>query len=306
MTDLANPEHQTEHHGGALLPVPHRVVAIWPARAFLENLAVGSNGAVFVTVYSHNRIDRYDPASGETGVFAELPVPPMGIAIDDHGTAWVSAGVIFEGPGSVWAIGRNGTVKKWCDLPDAKFVNGCTLHPDGKRLLICESLSGRILAVDMAQPDRWSIWAEDALLSPGQSPYPGANGIKIHDGWAWITVSGTALLVRVAIGADGASGVAETVERNMLGDDFAIAASGAVYVTTHPAHSVVRIEASGVRTTIAGPEHGVVGSTACAFGRAPGDEHALYVTTDGGFLIPYGDAVQDAKLVRLEVGESGV
>ena len=48
----------------------------------------------------------------------------------------------------------------------------------------------------------------------------------------------------------------------------------------------------------------MVGSTVCAFGRAPG-EQALYVTTDGAFLIPHESGIQDAKLVRLEVGESG-
>jgi hypothetical protein len=49
----------------------------------------------------------------------------------------------------------------------------------------------------------------------------------------------------------------------------------------------------------------MVGSTACAFGRAPGDERAIYVTTDGGFLITHEGGIQDAKLVRLEVGEQG-
>jgi hypothetical protein len=49
----------------------------------------------------------------------------------------------------------------------------------------------------------------------------------------------------------------------------------------------------------------MVGATACAFGTAPGDERALYVSTDGGFIVPYGDVVQDAKLVRLELGECG-
>jgi hypothetical protein len=41
------------------------------------------------------------------------------------------------------------------------------------------------------------------------------------------------------------------------------------------------------------------------FGKAPGDEKALYVTTDGGFLVPHESGVQDAKLARMEVGESG-
>ena len=67
----------------------------------------------------------------------------------------------------------------------------------------------------------------------------------------------------------------------------------------------MRIDPSGTRTTIAGPAEGVVGATACAFGKAPGDEHALYVSTDGGFIVPHENVVQDAKLVRLEVGEAG-
>jgi hypothetical protein len=49
----------------------------------------------------------------------------------------------------------------------------------------------------------------------------------------------------------------------------------------------------------------MVGATACAFGRAPGDETALYVSTDGGFIVPHEGVVQDAKLVRFELGESG-
>jgi streptogramin lyase len=63
------------HDCGDFSPVPSRVVAFWPAPAFLENVAVGPDGSVFVTVYSGNRIDRYDPTTGETGVFAELPAP---------------------------------------------------------------------------------------------------------------------------------------------------------------------------------------------------------------------------------------
>jgi hypothetical protein len=36
-----------------------------------------------------------------------------------------------------------------------------------------------------------------------------------------------------------------------------------------------------------------------------GGTFARYVTTDGGFLIPHESGIQDAKLVRMEVGESG-
>ncbi|HXN31149.1 MAG TPA: hypothetical protein VN894_04780 [Polyangiaceae bacterium] len=66
---------------------------------------------------------------------------------------------------------------------------------------------------------------------------------------------------------------------------------------------MVRIDASGARATLAGPDQGMVGSTACEFARAPGDTTALYVTTEGGLVVPYQGVVQDAKPVRLEVGK---
>jgi hypothetical protein len=112
-------------------------------------------------------------------------------------------------------------------------------------------------------------------------------------------------MVRVPIKPDGSAGEIEIAATHLSADDFAFGISGAVYITTHPEHTLVRIESSGARTTFAGPEQGMVGSTACAFGRAPGDEEALYVTTDGGFLIPHEGGIQEAKLVRIEVGESG-
>jgi sugar lactone lactonase YvrE len=229
----------------------------------------------------------------------------MGVAFDEAGTLWVTGGTMRTAPGYIWKIDAEGVVQRWTDLPDATFVNGCTVHPNGRDLLVCESRSSRILAIDTTEAGKWSTWLEDDWIGPGESPYPGANGIKIRNGWAWVTVSGRMLIVRVPILGDGSPGSVELAFPEVLGDDFTFGASGALYVTTHPAQTVMRIDPSGTRTTIAGPAEGVVGATACAFGRAPGDEHALYVSTDGGFIVPHENVVQDAKLVRLEVGEAG-
>ncbi|MDB5483476.1 MAG: Sugar lactone lactonase YvrE [Caulobacteraceae bacterium] len=301
-TDLAP---TPKHDGGGLEPAPFRVVAAWPAPAFVENLAVAPDGAVYLTVHSHSRIDRYDPATGQTAVFAELPAPPMGLALDASGALWVTGGTMRTAPGFIWRLGPNGEVEHWAELPDASFLNGCAVHPNGRELLVCESGSGRIFSVDMRRPDAWSIWLEDERIGPGDSPYPGANGVKIRGGAAWISVSARYEIVRAPILSDGSAGPLKAGFTEILADDFAFGASGALYVTTHPAQSVVRIDASGARTTIAGPDQGAVGSTACAFGTAPGDEQALYVSTDGGFIVPHEGAIQDAKLVRLEVGEAG-
>jgi sugar lactone lactonase YvrE len=293
-----------DHDGGKFAPIL-ATVATWRARAFLENLAIDAEGAVFVTVYSHNRVDRYDPATRATTPFAEVPAPPMGLAFDASGVLWITAGTLRKGPGYVYRVERDGAVRQWCELPDALFMNGCTVHPNGGTLLVCESASGRILAIDLGQPGRWDVWLQENRLQSVVPGYPGANGIKIRDGWAWVSVSGRRMMVRVPIQSDGSAGGLEIAATRLLADDFAFGMSGSVYITTHPEHTLVRLEPSGARTTLAGPEQGMVGSTACAFGRAPGDEKAIYVTTDGGFLIPHEAGIQDAKLVRIEVGERG-
>src|SRR5207253_10420065 len=56
--------------------------------------------------------------------------------------------------GGTSGIGR-AAARQWCELPDATFMNGCTMHPNGRTLLACESASGHILAIDLGQPGRW-------------------------------------------------------------------------------------------------------------------------------------------------------
>jgi sugar lactone lactonase YvrE len=293
------------HNGGAWAPVPGRVVASWPAGHFAENLAVDAAGAVFVSLHSHNRIDRYDPASGVAAPFLELPAPVAGLAFDAAGTLWATGGTVGTAPGFVWRIAPGGAWQEWAQIADAVFLNGCTLHPDGATLLVCESVTGRVLAVDLREAARWRTWLADPRLTPDAGPTPGANGIKLRDGTAWISVTARNLLVHAPLAADGGAGPLAVAAEDLRADDFAFAASGALYVATHPAQTVLRLGTDGARTTVAGPAEGAVGATACAFGRPPGDASALYVTTNGGLWSPYEGQVQDAKLLRLEVGEAG-
>ncbi len=81
--------------------------------------------------------------------FAELPAPPVGLAFDADGSLWATGGTFREGPGYIWRIG-----------------------PDG--------------SVDLGEPGRWSAWLTNERLKPHHPQFPGANGIKIRDGWAWI------------------------------------------------------------------------------------------------------------------------
>lgn len=292
------------HEGGLWAPAPCRVVASWSVGHFAENLAVDDAGAVFVSLHSHNRVERYDPSTGAIDVFARLPAPVAGLAFGADGTLWATGGELGQAPGYVWRIDRDGFAEEWVQIPDAVFLNGCAPYTDGRSLLVCESMTGRILAVGLVER-RWRAWITDDRLRPESAQIPGANGIKIRDEWVWVSITDRDLILRAHARSNGGAGPLEVVAENLRADDFAFAASGALYIATHPAQTVLRLAPDGTRTTLAGPDEGAVGSTACAFGRAPGDETALYVTTNGGLWAPYQGEPQEAKLLRLDVGEAG-
>ena len=161
-------DYYSDHDGGKFAPIVATTVATSKRTTVLENLTVDAEGAVFVTVYSHNRVDRYDPATGATTTFAEVPAPPMGLAVDAGGVLWMTSGTLYEGPGFIWRVERTGTVRQWCEPPDATFLNGCTMHSNGRTLLACESSSGHILAIDLGQPGHWDVWLEG--IDSGRRP----------------------------------------------------------------------------------------------------------------------------------------
>src|SRR5258708_39296095 len=70
------------HDGGQWAPVASEVVTSWPQGHFAENLAVDPTGSVYVSLHSHNRIDRFDPKTGRVEAVAPLAPPAEGVAID--------------------------------------------------------------------------------------------------------------------------------------------------------------------------------------------------------------------------------
>lgn len=305
MSQTAEPEAFPGHTPGSWSPVPARIVASWPAGHFAENLAVDPGGKVFVSLHSESRIDCYDPVTGRLVPFVSMPAPVAGLAFAADGALWATGGILGQVPGLIWRIDPNGVVAEWARIGDAVFLNGATPHSDGRTLLVAESMTGRVIAVDQTQKDTWSTWLAHDLLRPSGQQVPGANGVKLYAGHAYISVTDTNTLLRVVINVDGAAGAVTELATDVRADDMAFDINGTLYIATHPANSVLRIAADGSRATIAGPAQGAVGATACAFGRAAADLQALYVTTTGGAWSPYQGVVQDAKLIRLEVGAQG-
>lgn len=287
-----------DHDAGTLALAESTVIASWPPGTFAENLAVAEAGDIFVTIHNASQVVRIT-RNGDVSPHASFPVPVAGIAFDSQDVMWVSGGTPGTAPGSIWKVTHDGCVSQWCEIPEAMFLNGMTMHPDGRHLMVAESLLGQVIAVDTANP-RHRVWLRHKLLAPreiGQTP--GANGIKFLGGYAYISVTDRNIIVRADVMEDGRPGAVEMVAERIRADDFAVGADHALYIATHPANSLLRLAIAGGRTTLAGPEQGMAGATAVAFGRSEEDADCVYVTTTGGLFAPIDGVIQPARLVRV-------
>lgn len=281
--------------------VPSRPVASFPAGTFLESVAVTGTGDLLVAEYVKGDVLRVTPAG--TATIATIPGGATGIALDRDGTA------IVTGSGgdipSVTVLGPDGKVLSRIPVAGAKFLNGAALLTPGL-FLVADSATGQIFEVDVAAK-RTRVWLEHDLLRPSaKAPrLPGANGIKVHGGEAYVTNSGQGTLVRVPIDVNCRPGVPRVWLKDIVLDDFALAEDGTLYATTHINDTVVRIGQDGRVATIATAADGVTGSTALAFGRRGEDATQVYVVGDGGAFQKGERPLVPAQVVRLEVGRRG-
>jgi len=291
------------HDAAPLHPVEHSVIAEWPKGTFLENLAVLDDGDIAVTVLTEARVDRVT-LSGERSVLAQFVAPPTGIALSD-GNVFVAVGEPGAGGAALFRIDpKTGMHERWMDLSGVRFANGLSPFDPG-RLLLADSHLGQLFLIDLAARTL-TIWIADERLqrAAGIDFLPGANGVKRFGDSIFVSSNGRAELYRAAVTPAGA-GPIELVSDRLRVDDFAFDVDGAAYLCTHIGHSLDRLAPDGARVSLAGPDQGMAGSTACAFGKQGVERIALYVVTTGGIIAPPGGVLQHAKLVRLNIGAQG-
>ena len=290
--------------GGPVERVPSETVATMERGAFLESIAVRPDGTILFTEGTNHAIYRLD-LGGEPTVWHESELEPTGLAIDVDGTVTVT-GHDSNGVPSLFVFQGDGSLDRAIPVPDAGFVNGATFVAPGIAL-VADAKGGRIFRVDL-KAGEIAVWLEDERLAPDPKRnelLPGANGVKVNDGYAYVSNTSRMTLLRVSlIGPDLSPGEIETVAENVVLDDFALAADGTVYGTTHIYDTVVRIEPDGSVATVATAEDGVVGSTAAAFGTGERAQ-TLYVVGDGGVYLDPDDVVPP-KVVALDVSEDGL
>jgi putative intracellular protease/amidase/sugar lactone lactonase YvrE len=283
--------------------VPAQTIAEFPAPTFLENIAIDSQGIIFVTSYEDGKIYRITP-NGDRAQFASIDGNVAGIAVDNTGNLIVAASVGRQ-TATIFRIDATGTTEAIVTLPEAIFLNGIT-HLQGDVYLIADSYKGAIWAVDVSTKTG-QIWIADSLLarSDNNNPFPAVNGIKIYQNALFASNTQRQLLIQIPLGDNGNPEQPEVFLTNVNLDDFAFDERGNLYGTTHVYNSTIRISPDKQIATIATAEQGMTGNTAIAFGRTSNDKTSIYVTTNGGMSLPPATGLEPAKVVRLEVGIAG-
>lgn len=265
-------------------PPAATTIASYPHGAFLENLSVDNKGRLLFTSYINQTLMMWT-GRGAPSALAKLDVHPVAvlarakdIIVSAHGKSFMD-GPAFTATNQLLVLDRNGVVQKRVAAPDALFLNGMVeIAPDA--ILIADSLAGKIWRFNPAN-GAIDTWLADPLLAadPAQpSQRPGANGLKLHDGWLYISNSARGAIHRVAVSDGASSGPLERYATTGPVDDFTFLADGTIAAATHGS-KLIRVGKDGTVTDIL-PD----GCDSCTSVTRYGPRHDLIVLTTGNLL----------------------
>jgi sugar lactone lactonase YvrE len=279
-----------------------------------ESLAFDHHGNLFLSLALTGEIRRIAP-DGTQSTFALIPIgPPLtpcgalvaimgGLAIDEHGTLYVTAGACDPANRGIWRVTADGHAQIIAQLPIEALPNGIALYHD--RLYVADSALNRVWTVPVTGGTP-TAWIEDPLLAqaPG-SPFPAGNGIKVFRGELYVANSSTGQILVIPFLHNDEAG-APRVHGQMPGasgcDDFAFDVFGSLYCTTDPFLTVVRMDPDGSTEILLTAADGLDGPTSTAFGVQGEDRFNLYINNAA---FPFFSVTHQPSLMRLHLDVPG-
>jgi sugar lactone lactonase YvrE len=277
---------------------PARIVASFDSGTYIESIAFSPDGRLFLSMGPAGEIVILG-RDGNSRPFAKLPVGPGGfmmcLVFDTAGTLYASVSSQDPAVRGIWAFAASGHGHRLAQLPARTFPNGIALDGHGD-LIVADSIAGVLWQVPIVGGDA-QVWLRSELLLPRPliGRFPGANGLQRVGASIVVAVSDRSLVLQIPIASNGTAGAPVVLTASVPTDDFAAAADGTLYLTTHPFNSVVRLTTDGRLAVIAGAAQGIIGPTSAAFAA----DGALYVATDGGLYRPVPGVRPRASVVRL-------
>jgi len=315
------------------LPLPIREIHQFSNPSYIQDVLVRDNGNLLVssvwpnaTIYSVENPLSDNPIVSTVLTGEGINAIPSMIEVETD--VFLCLGGMIAVPGAgIW-----GTFKVWeLDLrvrPGLKAskpaLRALTNFPNNglpaalvpipgvpNKILVADSQLGIIMRVDLITGDKETIIKDKSMEPPAWAPLPaGMIQILIHKGYLYYSLIFEALLYRIRITPDGylyPGAVGELVApvHAVSVDKFTIGPKGYddLWAATDADNRLVHVTPEGNVSFVAGApdEKTLLGSVAAAFGRAPGQEKILYVTTCGGFDNPLeGSVTEGGKLVAID------
>ena len=300
--------------GAATTMASARVIYQFPKGAWLENIAIRANGRILVVRYDVPEVWEIDPSA----------TPAAGRLVHRFPDSSACSGLAETAPDRfvvlVGSAKKTLTMPKtWGvhevdvaatpaavrtvtpEVPKAGMLNGVTLlNPDA--VLISDTGKGVVWRVDLRTGASeavlgatWKDKRHDPVLGIG------INGVRYQGGFAWASNTIKGGLARIPVDAQTGreNGPAVTfAPRLLLTDDFAVARDGdGVFACNHWKNALVKVTLAGEEAVVAGGNGSgvMLGPTSAAWGRAPGGERTLYVSTMGKSLLPMLRTPPDGK-----------
>ena len=265
-------------------PAHVATVASYPHGTFLENLSVDPEGRLLFTSYINQTLMTWNGRDAPTPL-VKLDVHPVAVVaraddilVSAHGKSFTD-GPAFTATNQVLVLDRGGLVKKRVAAPNALFVNGM-VEVAPNLILVADSIAGKIWRFDPTTGEI-DAWLADPLLAsdPAKpSKRPGANGLKLHEDWLYVSNSARGAIHRVRLSDRAAKGPLELFATTGPIDDFTFLADGTIAAATH-GRKLIRVGKNGSVSDILSD-----GCDGCTSVTSYGPSSDLIVLTTGNLL----------------------
>ena len=314
---------QASYHS---FPLPLRNIHQFALTTYLQDVAVASNGDIYMTTVSPDA-----SLYSISGATTTRPIASLVHRFDDMNAA---TGIIETQPGvfnflagrqSSLGVGIHGTfrvfeldtrydkpiITELVHVPDSGLIVGVIPVPGvSNTLLVSDSTFGKVWRVNTATRKYEQVLQDASMAPPAWAPLPfGIGGIQLHKGYLYFVASFEALIYRIRFTDNGYPAPGAKVElvlalRSLYIDNFVIGPGDddIIWAATNADNRLFAITPNGNPTVVAGApdELTVAGDVTGAFGRLPGDTNTLYVITAGGMLNPInGTLFEGGKVVAV-------
>ncbi|MDT7727647.1 MAG: hypothetical protein QOI21_4223 [Actinomycetota bacterium] len=236
-----------------------------------ENIALEPDGSAIVTFNKARQIARVSP-NGTVTVLATLPAPTTGTATAS-GIVRTGSGMLYVNYNAGASSGiygipaGGGTPVLVVAMPDAAVLNGLALDASSNTLYATDSKAGTVWKVSLKTRTA-TLWAQGADFLPDANATSalGANGIKVHDGAVWVSVTANGTLLRVPINRGGTAGAVTTQATGLSGiDDFTFTGRGdQILAAQNGINEASIVNADGTHETVLTATDGLQNPTSVA------------------------------------------